>query len=82
MKGLRERDRKTLPVLSTHKKKNQKKDNFDVSKLHIAVLSAFSVYTTISKSALYGIQINTEQQKYHQFTIQPWSSRTSNLQLY
>lgn len=64
------------------KKKNQKRDNFDVSKLHIAVLSAFSVYTTISKSALYGIQINTEQQKYHQFTIQPWSSRTSNLQLY
>lgn len=71
MKGLRERDRKTLPVLSTHKKKNQKRDNFDVSKLHIAVLSAFSVYTTISKSALYSIQINTEQQKYHQFTIQP-----------
>lgn len=79
MKGLRERDRKTLPVLSTHKKKNQKRDNFDVSKLHIAVLS---VYTTISKFALYGIQINTEQQKYHQFTIQPWSSSTSNLQLY
>lgn len=81
MKGLRERPKNPACFIHTQKK-NQKKDNFDVSKLHIAVLSAFSVYTTISKSALYGIQINTEQQKYHQFTIQPWSSSTSNLQLY
>lgn len=82
MKGLRERPKNPACFIHTQKKKIQKRDNFDVSKLHIAVLSAFSVYTTISKSALYGIQINTEQQKYHQFTIQPWSSSTSNLQLY
>lgn len=53
MKGLRERDRKTLPVLSTHKKKNQERDNFDVSKLHIAVLSAFSVYIPLSLNLHY-----------------------------
>lgn len=79
MKGPRERPKNPACFFNT---KNPKQRQLWCLQLHIAVLSAFSVYTTISKSAFYSIQINTEQQKYHQFTIQPWSSSPSNLQLY